>query len=338
MNILLAASKSIAKVCRKNRKRIVAVLMGFVGGVAPLLITVANQLVNQPPNLPQKNAIQMILGMFLFAAAGAIVVFAVGELEPLKAFIQGIGAPAMIAVAWQQADAKKTTSNWNLLPQAYAQGPSSTATSIPGRVLEIRPKGDIHTLTVEFFDDGSRPVGKKDVVDTFSRISIPARATTAVFRKEASVSSPVALPAEPGTAVYYEVTGTEGRKEYNFLSSVTGKAEILYNLVVQKIPINILKPGDQGWAFVGHRENGDWTSTYLDFDERHPESGQQYTIQYYVTVLDKPADNASRLGRLVERQRVLVKEFRRYNSSPVERNQFVNDGDYYAQVTVIAGP
>ncbi|MCA1660181.1 MAG: hypothetical protein LC642_06560, partial [Verrucomicrobiaceae bacterium] len=100
---------------------------------------------------------------------------------------------------------------------------------------------------------------------------------------------------------------------------------------------NILRPGVDGWAFVGRRANGDWTAAYLDFDEQNPEPNRDYTVQYYVTVLDTPGENASRLGRLVKGQKVLVKEFRGYNLPASESNQFTKDGDYYANVTVLSG-
>lgn len=347
-------------------KRITAVLTGFVGGMAPLVITVARQLVDQTPGLPPKNVGQMILGMLLFAAAGAFVVFAVGELELLKAFIQGIGAPAMISLSLQRADAQanKTPSppsqspparvetipatapgasnrsggGFSLLPQAYAQTSPPTSASIPNRVLEVKVKGDIHDVAIDFVDPNGRSVGQTTVQDAFARVAIPLKATKVVFSKEASIASPADLPGQPSGVVYYEVTGTQGYKDFNILSSITGRSDILYKLDVQKIDINVLKTGDEGWAFVGRRTNGDWTATYLDFDETHPEPNKEYTVQYYITVLEKPRDKARRLGRLVKGQKVLVKEFRGRDFSPSEANQFIKDGDYYARVSVLSGP
>jgi hypothetical protein len=345
-------------------KRITAVFTGFVGGMAPLLITVAHQLVEQTPGVPQKNVGQMIAGMLLFAAIGAFVVFAVGELELIKAFIQGIGAPAMISVYLQQAQAQgslpsrsqdripaakvetvpapqpgasnRSDVGWSLLSSAFAQSAPSNQASIPNRVLEVKAKGAIHDITVNFLDAAGQSVGETTVQDAFARIVIPARATNVVFKKEASVASPADLPTEPGGVIYYEVTGTQGRKEFNLFSSVTGKAETLYTLSVEKIEINVLKPGAEGWAFVGRRANGDWSATYLNFDENNPEPNKDYIVQYYVTVLDKPGDRASRLGRLIKGQRVHVKEFRGYNFSESENNQFTKDGTYYAKVTVLS--
>jgi hypothetical protein len=359
-------TNKLTKLATKHMKRITAVFTGFIGGMAPLIITVAHQLFEQAPGLPQKNVAQMILGMLLFASAGAFVVFAVGELELLKAFIQGIGAPAMIAVTLQQAEvqankaptpanlnppakveilpgtapgaANHSDGGWNLLPQAYAQGPSPTSASIPNRVLEVKTRGDIRDVTIDFVDSNGQSVGQTTVPDAFARIVIPPRAIKVVFSKDASVASPAELPTQPGGVVYYEVIGTQGRKEFNLFSSITGKGDILYKLDVQKIEINVLKPGAEGWAFVGRRSNGDWTAIYLDFDETHPEPNKEYTVQYYVTVLDKPREKASRLGRLTKGQKVLVKEFRGYNSSPSESNQFTKDGDYYAHVSVVSSP
>jgi hypothetical protein len=357
--------KKLTKFDQQHMKRITAVLTGFVGGMAPLLITVAHQLFEQTPGLPQKNVGQMILGMLLFAAAGAFVVFALGELEVLKAFIQGIGAPAMISVWLQQAEAQanqassarsqnppakietipstapgarnRSDGGWSLLPQAYAQGSSPTSASVANRVLEVKTRGDIHDMAIDFVDSNGQSVGQTTVQDALARIVIPPKATKVIFSKDASVASPADLPTQPGGVVYYEVIGTQGRKEFNILSSITGKGDILYKLDVQKIDINVLKPGAQGWAFVGRREKNDWTSTYLDFDEQHPEPNKEYTVQYYITVIDKPGDKASRLGRLQKGQKVLAKEFRGYNFPPSDSNQFTKDGDYYARVTVLSG-
>lgn len=354
----------LAKFAKQHMKRITAVVTGFVGGMAPLLITVAHQLVEQAPDLPQKNIGRLILGMLLFATIGGFVVFAVGEIEVLKAFIQGIGAPAMISMYLQQAETQAekpsggrsqtppakvetipatapgasnhSNGGLNLLPQAYAQAPSPTSVSIPNRVLEVKVKGDIHDVTIDFVDSNGKSVGQTTVQDAFARIVIPPKATKVIFSKEASVASPADLPAQPSGVVYYEVIGTQGRKEFNLFSSITGKGDILYRLDVQKIDINVLKAGAEGWAFVGRRTNGDWAETYLDFDEKNPEPNKEYTVQYYITVIDKPGERASRLGRLTKGQKVLAKEFRSYNSSPAESNQFTKDGNYYAKVTVLS--
>ena len=58
--------------------------------------------------------------MLLFAAAGGFVVFAVGEMDLLKAFIQGIGAPAMISLSLQRAEAQADKTP---LPKARALRP-----------------------------------------------------------------------------------------------------------------------------------------------------------------------------------------------------------------------
>lgn len=357
--------KKLARLAKQHMKRIIAVFTGFVGGMAPLVITVAQELFQQTPGLPAKNVALMILGMLLFASAGGFVVFAVGELDLLKAFIQGIGAPAMITVSLQRAEVQGNTqhaqpsqnppakietvpapapnvkrssdSGWNFLPQAYAGSSPTSSAFIANRTLEVRVKGDIKDATIDFRDRNGKSIGLTTVQDTFARIIIPPRAVKVVFSKEAAVSAPADLPTQPGGVIYYEVIGTQGRKEFNLFSSVTGKGDILYKLDIQKIEIKVLKPGAEGWAFVGRRADGDWTATYLDFDEQNPEPNKDYTVQYYVTVLERPAENASRLGRLIQGQKVLVKEFRGYNLPASQTNQFTKDGDYYAKVTVLSG-
>ena len=52
--------KNLTKFAKQHMKRIIAVLTGFVGGMAPLLITITDELVDQTPGLPPKNVGQMI--------------------------------------------------------------------------------------------------------------------------------------------------------------------------------------------------------------------------------------------------------------------------------------
>ena len=56
-------------------------------------------------------------------------------------------------------------------------------------MLEVKVKGDIHDVTVNFVDANGGSVGQIIVQDAFARVTIPSKATTVVFSKEAAVAS-----------------------------------------------------------------------------------------------------------------------------------------------------
>ncbi len=100
---------------------------GAVGGIAPSLIKLAAKA--QAEDWPSGG---YYLGMIIFSFLGGFVAWVYKERITHKAFLLGVGAPALIVAGGNVADATSAAdvrTSWNLMevlaPQAYAQGQES---------------------------------------------------------------------------------------------------------------------------------------------------------------------------------------------------------------------
>jgi hypothetical protein len=111
--------------------RIVAALAAGTGGISPNLLHVAQSMVKQVPDaLPGPL---FLGGMLIFFIMGGAVALFFGENIPKKAFVLGIGLPALITTLQAQHGPK--VGLVDLIPSAYAQQavqPASPQAQSPG--------------------------------------------------------------------------------------------------------------------------------------------------------------------------------------------------------------
>src|SRR6266487_965846 len=112
----------------QTRARLLGILAGFCGGLAPFLVNLGQALVGRPA-LPVSSRTNYIFGLLIFGPLGAAMAFVFRELNLSKAFFLGVSAPAMISLAVKNPP-KSTAfldrgpgyySSFALISSAYAQ-------------------------------------------------------------------------------------------------------------------------------------------------------------------------------------------------------------------------
>lgn len=335
----IAAREAFWKRLAKNN----TLFAGFLGGVAPYVMNIANSLVHGS-KLDVELTFGYFIGLLLFGLIGLATVSMFQERSRRKAFFLGVSAPSFISLAVQGAAKHETAefkpsvtvyadSRWSLpfVSTAYAQQGSGT---IPGRIAEVQPRGEIDNVTVKMIDADGRVLIEQVIAKMdFERISVPPEATRIFFEKGDSRTDALPLPSTAGGKSYYEVTGGRGKKKIGFLSGILGEARIIYDLKVTQPAIDPLKMGTEGWAFIGKRSQGVWAVKCLDF-KQDPAPGSDYKAIAIATLIDKPSIGYNRLGRLIEGQRVHLSGFQVFGGSTPE-NTLPDNGEIYGRIKII---
>lgn len=139
--------------------RIFPIITAGLGGISPYLVTLSKNLVAAAPhtNVHFSDLIdfEYFAGLALIALIGATVALAFKETDLKKAFILGIGAPALIASTFRDSEQKTTSMAFpNLTTAAYADelpSPSASPSLTSQQYVHIEIQSPI-PVTARFFD------------------------------------------------------------------------------------------------------------------------------------------------------------------------------------------
>lgn len=196
-----------------NPKLFVAIAAG-TGGIAPNLIHLGQGMLQQLPTaIP---GLMYFGGMSIFFGLGAMVAMFFAETNARKAFLLGIGLPALIATAQNHPGRK--VGLMDLFPTAYAQSPaaipsippaSSSAVSIPERRVAISVELGFECKGCElWFADSTGQVLTKNVLasqNIFAKTwTIPSQAKKVAIIDPKSNARFVSIPQDSGATVNIE--------------------------------------------------------------------------------------------------------------------------------------
>src|ERR1700742_2187736 len=116
-------------------KRVNIIIAAALGGISPYLVTLAKSLVQATPHsnvhFADLLSSEYAVGLMLIALIGAMVGLLFKETDVKKAFVLGIGAPALISTTFTNAEKKVGMAFPDLISSAYADTVSASATPSP---------------------------------------------------------------------------------------------------------------------------------------------------------------------------------------------------------------
>lgn len=338
MRMLKSADMSPPK-----KERVQAILAGFIGGLAPFAINLAQSLVGNS-NLTTSLSIGYVVGMLIFGIMGAAMAFVFGELNLGKAFFLGVSGPAMISLAAKDPskpvaglmDSKSAYyASFALVSSAYAQEePASSTQQSSDRILEIQLNGTMPEAVVAFVDSaGKEPKTITIKLHKYDRVLVPPTATAIVVRYGSSVTNPYPLSATADQPQYVEVTGTGGRKALDIASAFTGQAKVLYDIRIAEPSTAPLPKGQRGWVCIGAKAGGVWRRRYLDFGGDTPPIATIVHARTDLTMRASPSLDGERIGRVRKNESLRLVQFKNI-AAGAPPSDTGGDGDYYAEVEV----
>jgi hypothetical protein len=217
-----------------------SLMAAAVGGIAPYMVTLAKGLITAPPtkHISDYVSVAYVVGLILIALIGAAVGLLFQEADLKKAFVLGIGAPALISSTYNSAESSTNPETGtpsptptvmvfpNLITSAYAE-PSVDPASEPS--ININLQSPI-PITVHFLGADGNNVRSTSVTSS-QQIQIPTLAKSIRFQAGNSQSS--AYPLPEGQSKTFTVTVT-GQRKFGFNQSFFNQPpSISYDIVVQ---------------------------------------------------------------------------------------------------------
>jgi hypothetical protein len=252
-----------------NKKAIIIGLAGGLGGISPLLMRWANALQGSR-ELPLLGG--CILSLLIFFVLGAVIVLVFGEVDTKKAFLLGVGLPALLNIQGSETG-QVNSGHAGILNKsvffvsslcestAYAlespgpnqPGPAGATGNvrIPGRHIEILEDPN-KPVDVEFLDKEARAISivSPSTGEKRDWLPVPENAMSVRFSKNGKASAPFVLPSKLGAARQYEVS-TMGQKTMTFRSIFSGAPDWAVRFEVKQKDVPRVASGVEGWLCLG---------------------------------------------------------------------------------------
>jgi hypothetical protein len=215
-----------------------------LGGISPYLVTLAKSLVAATPhtNIHFTDLInpEYFVGLILIALIGGVVALFFQETDLRKAFVLGIGAPALISSTFNSAQSSTNTSTStpsptptamvfpNLITSVYASEPPAAPASEPS--ININLQSPIPVI-VHFLGERGNDVLSAFVRGNSEQITIPPLAKS--IRFQAGDNQSTAYPLPEGQSKTFTVTVT-GQRKFGFNQSFLNQPpSISYDIAIR---------------------------------------------------------------------------------------------------------
>ena len=178
------------------------ILVGALGGMAPTLLKIAIDLVQQNATIHDLNS-SLLLGMALFGMLGAIVAGVWGEKNLQKVFYLGLGLPSLLTVGTSHATSEQSKLSTSAL---FASTHVFAATNpVHGRTLKAVLPANVaaaqpHAVFATDVGDQLVAIGNN------APVAIPPTAQSVRIRSAIGTSNALVLPTSPGALVNLTVT------------------------------------------------------------------------------------------------------------------------------------
>ena len=293
-----------------------------IGGMSPYFVKLAKNLLAAGPTQHISDLVSpaFFLGLAFIAIIGALVSLILQESDIKKAFVLGISGPALISTTLSTAEnAGKgfTLSIPSPIETAFAQtsqtlrepdaGPSS------GRIIEVFNLRSSFPLTVAFFGANDIKLMESGIkADGFAQILVPDSAQRVQFQVEQDRTREYDLPTTSEEMKSFEVS-VSGERQYGFLQALGQPAPIKYEISVLEELVRKASTGQEGWAYAGVFQNGNWSTEYntqyLSTPSHElPQVGSELTVLFPVNIRSKPSQSGKPLGQLRINQKIEVKD------------------------------
>ena len=167
---------------------------------------------------------------------GAAVGFFFQETDLKKAFVLGIGVPALItsAATGKRLGEKDTAFVLpNFITSAYAQNPAvpaaPTGSPVFGRILNVNLASPV-PINVQFLDDRENPV-LTAILEQSGQIPVPGLAQKVRFVVRDALSAAYPLPSGPGESKTLNVNVT-GDRRFGFQQAWGAPPDVTFRISV----------------------------------------------------------------------------------------------------------